>query len=308
MPQVVGIFPAVLLTVAGFVILVVGTWDAVRLGRAQLDTSFAAPDPWFVVFLSLVFPPLGYIYLRRWSLILLWLVITVPCLLLAPAHITVILMLVQYVTSAHIWLIVSKRHSQMLGDAARRFFLVFGIWILIGAVGLYVDEKSGTWIGDTDSGSMAPTLEVGDQVVVSRLAYLLATPDVGDIVVISTSRVSPVPEARYSAVETCPPIITKRIVAKGGDTVEVRGGELMVNSQIVHYVSRTMTSHVWKSPPIELLAQNGPYRVPDGQYFVIGDNMGNSFDSRCFGPVPRIAIVGKAVKVVWPLSRARVLK
>jgi signal peptidase I len=49
----------------------------------------------------------------------------------------------------------------------------------------------------------------------------------------------------------------------------------------------------------------GPVKIPEGQYYVMGDNRTDSEDSRFFGPIPKSLIVGRAVAVVWPLSHAK---
>jgi signal peptidase I len=102
----------------------------------------------------------------------------------------------------------------------------------------------------------------------------------------------------------------KRIVAAGGDVVEVTEGVLKINGKVSDYWigSHSGLTAYGITHDKKLLAQKGPYRVPDGEFFVMGDNIDWSLDSRDFGPVPRNAIVAKVVKVYWPLGKARVLK
>lgn len=131
------------------------------------------------------------------------------------------------------------------------------------------------------SGSMEPTIAIGDRVLVDRLIYHFRDPKTGDVVVFSSS----IPGEGH---------LIKRVVAVGGDTVEVKAGALYVNGVRQHEKY--------------LLDQNiqGSFalmRVPAGSYFMMGDNRNDSADSRVFGPVPKSAILGEAFAIYWPITR-----
>lgn len=152
------------------------------------------------------------------------------------------------------------------------------------------------------TGSMLPTVEVGDRVVVNKLAYGLRVPlthawmisgsgpAVGEVVVLDGSDT----------------VLLKRVAAGPGDTVEVRGGEIVLNGA-VQAVSRRGDGWVEQlgdhQHALRLSAGGGPdfgpTRVPDGHYFLLGDNRGDSRDSRYFGFVRRERILGRAVGVYW---------
>ena len=156
------------------------------------------------------------------------------------------------------------------------------------------------------SESMIPTLEIDDRVLVSRIAYLLDGPDRGEVIVfdmpmeyedppepIWESMVRHVVEAvgiRVARVED----LIKRVIAVGGDRLEVRGNRVIVNGLVLDepYV-----------PPGARMADLGPIYIPDGHVWVMGDNRNNSRDSRVFGPVPVDTVVGRAFIRFWPLSR-----
>ncbi|MCY4622861.1 MAG: signal peptidase I [bacterium] len=156
------------------------------------------------------------------------------------------------------------------------------------------------------SESMIPTLEIDDRVLVSRVAYFLDDPDRGEVIVfdmpmeyedppepIWESMVRHVVEAvgiRVARVED----LIKRVIAVGGDKLEVRNNRVMVNGVVLDepYV-----------PPGARMADLGPIYVPDGHVWVMGDNRDNSRDSRSFGPVPVDTVVGRAFIRFWPLSR-----
>ena len=151
------------------------------------------------------------------------------------------------------------------------------------------------------SGSMEPQLEVGDRVVVSRLAYRLHDPRRGDIIVFDApggggegSWFGEVLEGAGLR-EPDETELIKRVVGLPGEVVEARGGRVLVNGRelVEPYL-----------PPDVATADFGPVTVPDDHVFVLGDNRGSSLDSRfALGPVPRDRIVGRAIARVWPPGR-----
>lgn len=131
--------------------------------------------------------------------------------------------------------------------------------------------------------SMKPTLQPGEFLLVNRVAYKLGEPSIGDIIVFHAPGVS---EMDY----------IKRIVGLPGDAVRVSEGTVTVNNQALYepYIA---------DPP----NYSGEWIVPEGQYFVLGDNRNNSSDSHLWGFVPHEDIVGKALLIYWPLSDVTLL-
>lgn len=159
------------------------------------------------------------------------------------------------------------------------------------------------------SGSMEPQLEIGDRVVVSRISYQLHDPRRGDIVVFpSVTEVSD-DESGLSPGRMFGDLLEglgvrapdeteliKRIIGLPGETVEARGGRVLVDGREL----------VEPYLPDDLATEDfGPITVPADFVFVMGDNRnpGMSQDSRAFGPVPIDSIVGRAVARVWPPGR-----
>jgi signal peptidase I len=154
------------------------------------------------------------------------------------------------------------------------------------------------------SASMEPTLhcsEAGglgcrgerfsDRVLANRLTYRFRDPRRGDVVVFRVPRASRCGPAGQTFV--------KRIVALPGETWQQRDGVVYVNGRRL------------SEPEIPAWARgletSAPRRVPDGQYFVQGDNRSNSCDSRVFGTVPRGNMIGPVFAIYWPPSRAGAL-
>ncbi len=143
------------------------------------------------------------------------------------------------------------------------------------------------------SGSMEPTLVVGDYLLVSRLSYTVKVPFT-DIVLFNLGE----PKRGDTIVFRFPlnhsQDFVKRVVAKGGDTVEVRDKIVYVNGQRISVPSARFTSYTDIPGVLSPRDNFGPITVPPGSYFVMGDNRDNSFDSRFWGFVKRDELVGKA--------------
>ncbi len=143
------------------------------------------------------------------------------------------------------------------------------------------------------SGSMLPTLQVGDRIVVDKLSYHLHGIHRGDVVVF---RRPPLEHADYSD-------LVKRVIGLPGDTVSSVDGRIYIDGRVL--------AEPWLPSPEPLSSPSPvaqgfslirPYTVPAGEYFVMGDNRTNSEDSRYFGPIPANLIVGRMAFVAWPLD------
>ena len=134
--------------------------------------------------------------------------------------------------------------------------------------------------------SMVPTLQVGDRFLANKFFYRFAEPERGDIVVFD------------GVEEGVDEPLVKRVAGLPGDVVHVEGGTLFVNGepQDEPYLNTDVVP--------DLSPSYGPTEVPEGHVFVLGDNRGNSGDSRFFGFVPKENIRGEAFLRFWPLTRA----
>ncbi len=142
------------------------------------------------------------------------------------------------------------------------------------------------------SGSMIPTLQVGDRILVDKLSYHLHGVGRGDIVVFSKP---PLEQQNISD-------LVKRVIGLPGETISSVNGEIYINGKPL--------KEPWLQPGVKSLPGpnpvpfnlDKPYKIPPGEYYVMGDNRTDSEDSRWFGPIPRSIIVGRAFVRIWPLS------
>lgn len=134
------------------------------------------------------------------------------------------------------------------------------------------------------SSSMVSTLNVGDRVLVNKVSYRVHDVNRGDIIVFER----PAGEADSGITD-----LIKRVVGLPGDTVEGQNGQVLVNGQPLAepYLDEGVVTTDF--PPTE---------VPEGHLFMMGDNRGDSRDSRFFGPIDESTIVGRAFFRVWPLG------
>ncbi len=172
------------------------------------------------------------------------------------------------------------------------------------------------------SGSMLPTLHVGDRVLVEKVSYLIGEPSPGDVVVFARSVFGAPPDVPWydDARNFLRELVgmrtgsgeedyIKRVVAVGGQTVRYEGRprQLFVDGNEVEepYIrsgvdrsSGTLTESDCRR--LEMEPSDGGCLVPAGKIFVMGDNRSNSRDSRSIGPVDEDKVVGHAFVIVWP--------
>ena len=157
------------------------------------------------------------------------------------------------------------------------------------------------------SESMEPTLDVGQRVLVNRLDVRLGTPDRGDIMVFKPPKGADDNECgRPHSEESACPFPTKqrsstnfikRVVAVGGDHLKVIDGHAYVNGK------RQKEPFIRPSANCGICNLPHQITIPKGYFFMMGDNRGQSADSREWGPIPKKWMIGKAFVTYWPPGR-----
>lgn len=155
------------------------------------------------------------------------------------------------------------------------------------------------------TGSMEPTLHGaqsgGDRILVNKFIYFFKQPERGDIIVFSTKNIEGLDQDKD---------YIKRLVGLPGDTVEIRNGRLYVNDTLLVYPELFRTNTYFNiDDTAEGFGKAGQkIVVPPNAYYALGDNSGNSRDSRYWGFIPKRNIKGKALLIYWPLTRIRMLQ
>jgi len=136
------------------------------------------------------------------------------------------------------------------------------------------------------SGSMEPTLKIKDKVLVDKLSYHLHNVHRGDVIVFKKP-----PNYDDPGVKD----LIKRVIGLPGESISARGGQVYINGRLL--------AQPWLPKQNAFTANFGPVVIPHGDYFVMGDNRGDSDDSRFgLGPISGNLIVGRAFLIVWPIG------
>jgi signal peptidase I len=154
------------------------------------------------------------------------------------------------------------------------------------------------------SSSMSPTLQIGDRVLVDRVTYYFRKPRRGDIIVfryppkdpkaLNTTNlffwpIDQILETLHVTHRMESPPFVKRVIATGGETIEIKQGQIYINGKKIKEDYKVPDNYDMPAT-----------RIPDGELFCMGDNRPNSRDSRYWGTVPIRAVIGKVFLKWWP--------
>ncbi len=181
----------------------------------------------------------------------------------------------------------SKKHS--FARQAIEFVLTIAIAFLVA-------QSVRTWVIQpyvVPTGSMLPTIQLGDQVLANKFVYRFRSPQAGDIVVFD----NPIPSRGEDT-------LIKRVIAVGGQQVDLKDGKVLVNGVAL------VEPYTYGQPSdkLEMSRIVFPVDIPVGSIWLMGDNRTSSQDSRWFGPVSISAVHGQAFFTYWPIGRFGVLK
>lgn len=139
------------------------------------------------------------------------------------------------------------------------------------------------------SGSMIPTIEVNDRVLIDKSIYRSSQPKRGDIIISN-----PTPTLQQQNYQD--PFIA-RIIGLPGESIQIKQGKVFINKKTIK------ESYIQEAPAYNW----GPVKIARNSYAVLGDNRNNSYDSHYWGLVTRNLIIGKAIAIWFPLARKRSL-
>lgn len=139
------------------------------------------------------------------------------------------------------------------------------------------------------SSSMEPTLEINDRLIIEKVSKYFQKPQRGDVMVFNPT--DTLKEQNFKDA------FIKRVIGVPGDKIEVKNQQVYVNDRKIE------ENYIAKPPNYDF----GPVTVPNNQYFVLGDNRNDSYDSHYWGFVPEENMIGRAVVRFWPLDRVGTL-
>jgi signal peptidase I len=165
-------------------------------------------------------------------------------------------------------------------------------WALVLIIALGVAVTVRAFVVQTffiPSASMEPTLMIDDRILVDKLSYHFHSVHVGDIIVFK----KPPDEVAAANIQD----LVKRVIGLPGQTISsAPNGTVLINGNPLPEPWLTASARADPGPPITRQT------IPPGDYFMMGDNRGDSEDSRVFGPISGSLIVGRVVVRIWPLS------
>jgi len=293
--------------------------------------------PWIAVFLSLVMPGLGQIYcgdIQNGIVIMLVIAVLSSCWVVGMMHegtpaLTFLLMMWGIILLATVFAAIDacRRARRTRYDYTLKDYNHWGIYLALiwiagaGTLGYTAFVKTSLFEAfRVPNYSMAPTITAGDRLTASKIAYRKTDPKHGDVVLFKN------PADRTMN-------YIKRIVALGGDTLEIRNGELLINDRALErqWVQKKTFAMgeeklegdvYWETNGdcrYQIIVSKGasdaaggeqnfgPVTVPPYHCFVMGDNRNHSIDSRNFGSISLGAIKGKFQAIYWPYRNRVVL-
>jgi signal peptidase I len=180
--------------------------------------------------------------------------------------------------------VIKRKERRILREVIEILILIVAVVVITTLLRTFVIDHY-----EIPTGSMEPTIMIGDRLFAEKVSYHFADPEPGDIVTFN----DPIEDGR---------ILIKRCIAVGGQTVNLVDGKVVVDGVVLD----EPYTHGSASKPLEPVGRariDYPYTVPEGSIWVMGDNRERSSDSRFFGPVSRDELIGKALFRFLPLDR-----
>ena len=316
-------------------------WILRYFNETPIETDVDLIKPGCAVFLTLIWPGLGHLYIKQWGWGFFFLILAFVGWQISPIKEEVIkqpiIILFRLFVCLHIYLI-SFPLKRLPWRAITPFLsLLLIIMLLTNIAQPLLTQRFFVYVTTGRGDSMFPACKSGDRLLVSRLHYYFTSPKVGDIVSFDISDNLPSPYKTYFNNFNW----VKRIVAVGGDIVHIKDEKIYVNNQLYKDYGDEVNQELYKnfekdgclfrinngevffddmnlSIPADDLDQadierinkkfieelglsqyavSKPYLVPENCYFVLGDNIYSSSDSRDYGAIPRDKIIGKVIYI-----------
>jgi signal peptidase I len=142
------------------------------------------------------------------------------------------------------------------------------------------------------TGSMIPTLKIGNRLLANKFIYRFKDPERGEVII-------------FKATIDKKKSFIKRLIGLPGETIEIKKGFVYVNGKRIED-ERITNNYYYNQGIYGKLGEQ--IQVPEDSYFVLGDNSGNSRDSRYWGFVPKKNVKGRAFLIYWPFTTVKLIK
>ena len=294
----------------------------IQINYSLLNLFMKKRNPFIAGVLSLIAPGLGNLYSAKTKYF--YFTFTTYIFLSFASNINnMYIFLISGVLSVLLWIfsiifsfIQAKRIKEIEINKLKKIYIYFLIIIISITSNIYTGSNYKFTNYNIPAGGMLPTLQVGDYIIVSKNYYLKNKPDYGDIVIFKSQD-----DTDY----------IKRIIGLPNDTIRIVDGQILLNDKLIKqtktndFISQDGTNkrvRKYKENLFNLdyevldlidksIADNtNIFKVPDGQYFVMGDNRDNSLDSRFkqLGFVPKNKILHKPKIIYWSKNLSRIGK
>ena len=256
-----------------------------------LTEAIKSNKPWMAIFLSMIIPGAGHLYVKRWVRGIIFLIISIAgWMVLKDYHIWL-----QTLTSCFIIFVIYDAYCVGQSPEVKAkfpiiFFIILMIWRLSPLPAAFFIKNTLVEVFAVPTSSMTPTIQTGDRIIVEKITYRFSAPRVGDIIV-------------FKSPENLEVKFGQRVIAEEDDTVEIRGdGKIYINQKLF---LKQFSDILYFSGNYAI---KDPYLVQKNTYFTMGDNHNNSRDSRYYGAIPRQNVIGRVYKIYSPSIRAGPVK
>lgn len=286
---------------SGFIIFIFGIYvlfNAYKVAKkynAKHDLTLETDikkKPWLAVFLSWILPGIGQFYnkqfLKGFGFIICSAFLYIVHTMYYPLFFLLIPLYLFAIKDAFEAAEKINGSNQKLFEQGNRSIRTFLVFILLFEFIPFSDIVKTYFVQayKIPAGSMKPSLEIGDHLLINKTYAAKDSVERGTLIVFKYPED---PERDF----------IKRVIGVGGETIEARDKIIYINGKAIEEPYVQHTDNTIKPGGVEPRDNFGPIVIPEGKFFVMGDNRDQSYDSRYWGYVPKEYIKGKALKVYW---------